>query len=1625
MTATAFPHSTQAGARLAFLPLVLAVSVGIGNSAEMAITELHYHPASGKPAEEFLELHNVSANPVNLSGWRLVRGVQFTFPAVVVPSGGFLVVAADTNAFAASHAGLEVPVVGNWTGSLSDRGESVELRNAAGATVERLNYATQGDWGERAFTAAHQGFRGLEWLSGHDGRGRTLERINPFADGSLGQNWKSSATPGGTPGRTNSVHTLTQAPFITDVRHSPLVPRSAEAVTVLARVRGGDAGPRSVAVHYRRDGAAEFLTEPMVDDGLHGDDFANDGLYAVRLPEQPAGTVVEFYVRVTTPGGPVRTWPPPLADGSGQLANALYQVDESDDGQLPRFRVIFTARDRLMLTAIEGQLWHSTSDAQINASVVTTENGVSEFRHNVGFRIRGSTSRDVDPPSRRIAFPDDRVWHRQRVVVLNAVNPHSQVAGSALAQLSGLPAGRSRLAELRENGLARSGAGTPVAGLYAQNESLNGDYTDQAFPDDGNGNLYSVQGFGNMDYLGESPSDYAHPHYYAKETNAELDDWSDLIQFTRTLNQTPAADLGAVLPTILDVPEWVRYFAANTLLANNESTLSNPRITRPTPTNTVVVTGDYFLYRGLRDPRFRLVPYDLDSALGMDGTNTAHLGLYSFLGVPALGRVFGEPTVASLYHAELRRLADTVFLPAHVNELLDRLLAPHLPAATVQAMKDFNVRRRDIVLVNLPTATRVTTVFPAVGGYPTTTNASVLLAGTSAAAHVTALRIAGAPAVWDAAQGKWSATVPLLPGLNRLVIESLDAAGAVLHRQPYDLWREAGETVVTSPLAANAAWRAEDGPFRINERLVIPAGVTLTIGAGTSVQFGPGASLLVQGRLLVEGTADRRVQFLVHPRLGGRWNGIGFDGATNECRLVQADLRAVQRGTIQTTNSTILLDHVEWPGHQANALISRNSSLTVRHCVFPNMLFDEAVQANQLPANGHALFEGNTFGSTVGYADIVDFYGGQRPGPIPVFLNNVFLGGSDDGLDLDGTDAHIEGNVFMHFHKNHSDTSESSAIATGRGSNGETSRLTVVRNVFFDNDHDLTLKDYAVADVRHNTFVGSTRGSLAFSEPLRPGGAPPISMRARDCIWWNTPTVFFGLDQTLFTNAWFDVRVDDSVFSEPGPWMGTNNLAADPLFVNPTNDFRLRSPSPARGRALHDLDLGAHVPAGAVIVGAPSGKSAVRELRLTIAGAGLTLYRFSLDGASWSEPRPLTEPLLLSSLPLGVRRLRVVGLNSGNVWQPEPGTVVEWDVVADFADVRLNELLAENTEVTTSGKKSPDLLELYNPGSLPFDLSGMSLTDNPERPRKFVFPEGTTIAAAEYLVLKADSSKSPGEFHLGFSFDNDGEQLLLFDRHGILKERLDFGGQLPGYSIGRDSTGAWHLCLPTLGSRNTQAQLGDPRLVRLNEWSIHTDPNSNSTDELFSTVELFNLGAAPVDLTGLYFTDTLASAPRQAPIHPLTFISGRGFRVLQVSASARPEAGVDLSLSSEYGLLSLTATDGTAVDAVIYTAIPQRQSEGRRPDGFGPISLLPSQSLHVSNGHPPIALKVSRDATGTAVIADVSGTFTGRNYLLEFSSVVEFGWTRIDSLEATGPSGRFAPIPLDGSHRFFRVTVAE
>ena len=98
----------------------------------------------------------------------------------------------------------------------------------------------------------------------------------------------------------------------------------------------------------------------------------------------------------------------------------------------------------------------------------------------------------------------------------------------------------------------------------------------------------------------------------------------------------------------------------------------------------------------------------------------------------------------------------------------------------------------------------------------------------------------------------------------------------------------------------------------------------------------------------------------------------------------------------------------------------------------------------------------------------------------------------------------------------------------------------------------------------------------------------------------------------------------------------------------------------------------------------------------------------------------------------------------------------------------------------------PDVIELFNDSGTSVNLSGMSISDDLARPRRYVFPEGTTIGPDEYLLVYADDPNGTSGIHVGFGLSREGEGVYLFEnpaRGGGLVDSVEFGLQLPNLSL--------------------------------------------------------------------------------------------------------------------------------------------------------------------------------------------------------------------------------------------------
>ena len=142
--------------------------------------------------------------------------------------------------------------------------------------------------------------------------------------------------------------------------------------------------------------------------------------------------------------------------------------------------------------------------------------------------------------------------------------------------------------------------------------------------------------------------------------------------------------------------------------------------------------------------------------------------------------------------------------------------------------------------------------------------------------------------------------------------------------------------------------------------------------------------------------------------------------------------------------------------------------------------------------------------------------------------------------------------------------------------------------------------------------------------------------------------------------------------------------------------------------------------------------------------------------------------------------------------------------------VVINELMASNTGTLADPQgEYDDWIELRNVTDQEVELTGRYLSDEPNNPRKWSFPAGTTIAANGFLIVWADedSTDTPG-LHASFKLSSsDGDEIFLTDTDANLNAVLDsvvFGSQETDRSYGRTAAdpGEFDFMRPTPGLAN-------------------------------------------------------------------------------------------------------------------------------------------------------------------------------------------------------------------------------
>jgi spore coat protein H len=241
------------------------------------------------------------------------------------------------------------------------------------------------------------------------------------------------------------------------------------------------------------------------------------------------------------------------------------------------------------------------------ATAIISGNGFVDTVYQVGFRLRGNTSRNAQKKSFKLAFNTFQPGQRYRdVKSLNLNGEHNDPSIMRarvcweLGARGGLPVSRSQHTQLFINGIYH--------GVYLNLEHINDDWLQLRYGHQ-SGNLFKCIYPANLGYLSNDPNAYKFTRsdgrrVYDLVNNEISDDYSRLAELIAILNLTPQSELRCALEPIFDIPGYLKTLAFEVVTGHWDNYAFNQ--------------NNYYLYDNPETGKFEYLAYDMDNTLGVD-----------------------------------------------------------------------------------------------------------------------------------------------------------------------------------------------------------------------------------------------------------------------------------------------------------------------------------------------------------------------------------------------------------------------------------------------------------------------------------------------------------------------------------------------------------------------------------------------------------------------------------------------------------------------------------------------------------------------------------------------------------------------------------------------------------------------------------------------------------------------------------------------------------------------------------------------------------------------------------------------------------------------------------------------
>lgn len=354
-------------------------------------------------------------------------------------------------------------------------------------------------------------------------------------------------------------------------------------------------------------------------------------------------------------------------------ANLLF-----DDTLMPTVQIDLAPADLTRLLEVGAQ----GSDETFPARFIFDTGTVQDTVFNVGFRVRGNTSRRSEKKSFKVSFNTFTKGQKYRgLEKLNLNGEHNDPAiiraklAWDLFQTLRVPASRAAHTRLVINGT--------YYGLYLNVEHIDEQFLQSRFGNDG-GTLYKCLYPADLAFRGTSPDAYRPRDDSRRPYDLKLKDnddqgYTDLAAFIDVLNNTPDATFPEALEAVFDVNGFLRILAADVAMGGWD--------------DYWYLKNNFYLYHNPTTGRFSYIPYDYDNTFGIDflnedwGTRNVYAWGHPSEERPLAARILNVQEYRNRYTFYLRRFLEGPFHPDVLFPRIDVLQTHITPAARSDAFR--------------------------------------------------------------------------------------------------------------------------------------------------------------------------------------------------------------------------------------------------------------------------------------------------------------------------------------------------------------------------------------------------------------------------------------------------------------------------------------------------------------------------------------------------------------------------------------------------------------------------------------------------------------------------------------------------------------------------------------------------------------------------------------------------------------------------------------------------------------------------------------------------------------------------------------------------------------------------